>query len=89
MNVQTDETLHMRYDNEAQTLIITTPKGLRIALNDSTGSITLEHSSHTKLTLNDKGICLEGNTIEIHATSELCLKASALVRLNGALITLN
>ncbi|MBN2832104.1 hypothetical protein EOL96_06650 [Candidatus Saccharibacteria bacterium] len=89
MNVQTDETLHMRYDNEAQSLIITTPKGLSIALNDATGSITLEHSSHTKLTLNDKGICLEGNSIEIHASSELSLKASGLVRLNGAMITLN
>ncbi|WP_041671806.1 hypothetical protein [Sulfurospirillum barnesii] len=89
MNVQTDETLQMRYDTETQTLVITTPKGLSIALNDATGSITLEHSPHTKLTLNDKGICLEGDSIEIHAIAELSLKTSGLMRLNGAMITLN
>lgn len=89
MNVQTDETLHMRYDKEAQSLIITTPKGLSIALNDNTKSITLQQSPNTTLTLNDKGIFLKGMTIEIHASAELSLKASGLVRLNGAMITLN
>lgn len=42
MNVQTDDTLHMRYDTDSQSLIITTPKGLNIALNDAQGSITLK-----------------------------------------------
>lgn len=89
MNIQTDETLHMRYDTEAQTLIITTPKGLSIALNDANGSITLKDTHTNTLTLDEKGINLHGSHIAIHADMELSLKTSGILSINGAMVMIN
>lgn len=85
MNVQTDDTLHMRYDTDSQSLIITTPKGLNIALNDAQGSITLKDNG----SLGAHGISLHSSKIAIHADAELSLKSSGMLTINGAMVMIN
>ncbi len=89
MNVQTDDTLHMRYDTDSQSLIITTPKGLSIALNDAQGSITLKDTYANTVSLGAHGISLHSSKIAIHADAELSLKSSGMLTINGAMVMIN
>ena len=99
MNVQTDDTLQMRYDATSQSLIITTPKGLSIALNDSEGlsialndsdgSITLKDTHANTISMGEKGIELCGNKIDIHANMALSLRATGTLTINGAMVMIN
>lgn len=89
MNLQTDDTLQMRYDATSQSLIITTPKGLSIALNDSDGSITLKDTHANTISMGEKGIELCGNKIDIHANMALSLRATGTLTINGAMVMIN
>jgi hypothetical protein len=89
MNVQTDDTLHMRYDTDSQSLIITTPKGLSIALNDTDGSITLKDTHANMLKMGAHGIELCGHQIDIHANAMLTLRSSGTLTINGAMVMIN
>ena len=89
MNVQTDDTLHMRYDTNSQSLIITTPKGLSIALNDSDGSITLKDTHANTLKMGAQGIELCGHQIDIHANATLALRTAGTLTINGAMVMIN
>ena len=68
--------MRILFDDDAVALTLSTPDGNRAIFSDRGGAITLEHGGGSRIVLDDAGITLD-------SSSDLTLKASGDIRIEG------
>lgn len=94
--ILTKNGLSIGFDDEKKTVLIQTPAGNKVLLNDDTKSIELYDQNNNSVVLKDSGITLDSpaniqilskGNIKLEATGKLSLKAGSEITLEGMSIT--